>query len=148
MDLRDRFAIEFAAALTSRLDPASEIAARAYDLAEAMLRERSRRIDADERDAIAMEAPASHLPSVIRLLDVPAEMEELEDREDEDLIEATSDIDPRWLEPEVEPSWDLDPRWREPRPEAAAGPVSPRPGLKRTQPPLAEPEKKTGDRGA
>jgi hypothetical protein len=59
MDLRDRFAARFAAALASgATDPerdAARIAHSAYDLAEAMMLERDRRIDGDEQAAILAE---------------------------------------------------------------------------------------------
>ena len=48
MDLRDRFAAHFAAALVDAFTDADQIARRAYDLAEAMLGERARRVDAGE----------------------------------------------------------------------------------------------------
>ncbi len=55
MDLRDRFAAHFAAALVDALADPAQIASRAYDLAEAMLRERDRRVDDEEESAIAGE---------------------------------------------------------------------------------------------
>jgi hypothetical protein len=114
MDLRDRFAAHFAAALVDAFPEADEIARRAYDLAEAMLRERARRIDHDEEMALL---EARHAPP---LLDEPMPEED--------------ELD---LEPPYDPSWDLDER-----PRAASPSRPPGPGLARTQPPQVEEERK------
>lgn len=90
MDLRDRFAAQFAAALVGVFPEPEEIARRSYDLAEAMLRERARRIDEEEQVALV----ESHRA----LLDEP--MPHLEEDED--------------FEPPYDPSWDLDERPRAP----------------------------------
>lgn len=84
MDLRDRFAASLAAALVDAFSEPDEIARRAYELAEAMIRERARRIDHDE---------ARH--SAPALLDAP--MPDLEE-------------DERDFEPPYDPTWDLDER--------------------------------------
>jgi hypothetical protein len=120
MDLRDRFAVHFAAALVDALTNSADsgqIARRAYDLAEAMLVERARRIDAEEGSAIALEPR--------RLLDEP--VLELDPGYDDDL-------DPSWLEPPYDPSWDVETRWSAPEGDGA-----PRqgPGLARTTPEAA-----------
>ena len=115
MDLRDRFAAHFAAALVDAFTDADQIARRAYDLAEAMLGERARRVDAGEGSFHGA------------LLDAP-----------EPLIEPDpgyeGDLDPSWLEPPYDPSWDMDTRWSaDPSPvEIAARPSGP--GLARTVP--------------
>jgi hypothetical protein len=109
VDLRDRFAIQFAAALTGAFPHADEIARRAYDLADALLTERARRIERDERAALIEEggAPAA-------LLDEPAPP-----LEDDDLE----------VEPPYDPAWDLDERRPYPSPSRPPGP-----GLAWTQP--------------
>jgi hypothetical protein len=124
MDLRDRFAVRFAASLVGAVADPADLARRAYDLAEAMLAERARRIDADEARAIAGEphraslAPPEGHPY---LLDEPAPMIEPDLLYDEAL-------DPSWLDP----SWDLETRWSaEPAP-ASQEPGGP--GLARTRP--------------
>lgn len=128
MDLRDRFAAHFAAALVDAFTDAGQLARRAYDLAEAMLDERARR-----RDAAEAAQPAHHLA----LLDEPEPMLEPDPGFDDD-------VDPRWMDPPYDPSWDLEARWSaEPSPQASSPrppshdasyrPV-PGPGLARTQP--------------
>lgn len=125
MDLRDRFAAHFAAALVDAFPEADEIARRAYDLAEAMLRERARRIDREEELALVEARHASPL------LDEP--MPELEEDE----------ID---FEPPYDPTWDLDDRpvamGGDPRSPAASSSRPPGPGLARTQAPSADEERK------
>ncbi len=120
MELRDRFAAHFAAALVDAFTDASQIARRAYDLAEAMMLERAHRIDAEEESAIAAEplhaSPLYHHA----LLDEPEPMIEPDPGYDDDL-------DPSWLEPPYDPSWDLETRW-------TADPAPQGPGLARTVP--------------
>jgi hypothetical protein len=123
MDLRDRFAVHFAAALVDALADNGQIARRAYDLAEAMMAERARRIDAEEGSAIAVEprrvsTPPFPLPLAGALLDEPI----LEPDPGYD-----DDLDPAWLEPPYDPSWDVETRW-------SGGESAPRPGLARTTP--------------
>lgn len=151
MDLRDRFAAHFAAALVDAFSDEHAVARRAYELAEAMLAERARRIDAEEEGAILLEprrpsmaapadaheqAPASEPSEPSEpsespahhgaLLDEPAPMFEPE------LVYDDEDIDPRLLEPPYDPSWDLEAHVF----VTGAGVDSPRPGpgLVRTQP--------------
>ena len=122
MDLRDRFAAHFASALVAAFADDGQVARRAYDLAEAMMAERARRVDDEEGRAIALEprrgstAPPAR-PFHGALLDEPEPMLEPDPGYDDDL-------DPAWLEPPYEPSWDLEARWS----------TEPRPGLARTQP--------------
>ena len=139
MDLRDRFAAHFAATLVDAFADDDQIARRAYDLAEAMLAERARRIDADEEGAIVFEprrasVAAPSLAAVASeltehhgaLLDEPAPMFE------PDLVRDDEYLDPSLLEPPYDPSWDLDahlivsPGGDSSRPSG--------PGLARTQP--------------
>ena len=144
MDLRDRFAAHFAAALVDAFSDDHAVARRAYELAEAMLAERARRIDAEEEGAIVLEphrgsiaapaaspeqAPASgpsELPAHHALLDEPAPMFEPE------LVYDDEDIDPRLLEPPYDPSWDLDAHVFVPG--TGVDSARSRPGLVRTQP--------------
>jgi hypothetical protein len=134
MDLRDRFAAHFAAALVDAFAEPDQVARRAYDLAEAMLEERARRFDADAEASAAIpeERFASDAPPrpvhYLALLDEPEPMPEVDPGFDDDL-------DPRLLDPPYDPSWDLEARWSE---EAAP----PRPGLARTQPEIEEAAKK------
>jgi hypothetical protein len=107
MDLRDQLAMRFAAALVDAFQDPEDIARRAYNLAEAMLSERARRLDAEEALAIQLEPRLDPMPRV-----------------DEEL-------EPRWLEAPYDPSWDLDPRWGEEPPRTDA--EQERPGLARTQ---------------
>jgi hypothetical protein len=100
--------------LARRVRPANEIARRAYDRADALLGERTRRIDRDERTALVDEGAAS--PA---LLDEPAPP-----LDDDDDLE---------LEPPHDPAWDLDERRPHPSPSRPPGP-----GLAWTQP-SAEP---------
>jgi hypothetical protein len=156
MDLRDRFAAQFAAALVDAFADPGQIARRAYDLAEAMLEERARRIDAEEETAIAeagaamdlepesvdfpgpqlfdeegamytLEAPPPYPHAA--LLDDPAPMSEAEPADDDEL--------PGWLEPPYDPRWELEARWATSPGDAPARRISsrpPGPGLARTQP--------------
>src|SRR5262249_37589225 len=105
----------------------------AYDLAEAMMAERARRIDGDEGRAIAGEpAGAGAVPSVPRvLLDEPV----LEPDPGYD-----DDLDPSWLEPPYDPSWDLETRWSADPQASPSRP--PGPGLARTTPDQAGGEEK------
>jgi hypothetical protein len=148
MDLRDRFAAHFAAALVDAFTDGGKLAQRAYDLADAMLEERARRFDAGDgepsRDSITASArPAHHLA----LLDEPEPMMEMEMEMEPD-PGYEDDLDPRWLDPPYDPSWDLDARWSAepaPRPPGLDGvsrPPIPGPGLARTQPEDEEARKK------
>lgn len=133
MDLRDKFAVHFAAALAGALSDPAQIARRSYDFAEALLAERARRIDADEARAIAEALPFGAIDAEFN----------------------PDELDPEWLEHRYDPSWDIDPRW-----SAEAAPAEPasdptpaqqetttevvRPGLARTQPGEAEPTRVAG----
>jgi hypothetical protein len=126
MDLRDRFAAHFASALVGAFADAGQIARRAYDLAEAMMVERARRVDDEEGSAIVFEARRASVPAPppfyhAALLDEPEPMLEPDPGYDDDL-------NPAWLDPPYDPSWDLETRWTS----------EPRPGLARTQPDAAE----------
>jgi hypothetical protein len=125
MDLRDRFAAHFASALVAAFADAGQVARRAYDLAEAMMAERARRLDDEEGSAIVFEARSGSVPAPpfyhAALLDEPEPMLESDPGYDDDL-------NPAWLEPPYDPSWDLETRWSQDL----------RPGLARTQPEAAE----------
>jgi hypothetical protein len=134
MDLRDRFAVHFAAALVDALADSGQIARRAYDLAEAMMVERARRIDAEEGSAIALEPRRASVPPVLRPLSAAL----LDDPVMEPDPGYDDDLDPAWLEPPYDPSWDVETRWAAPE-----GEIAPRPGLARTMPePAAGEERK------
>jgi hypothetical protein len=134
MDLRDRFAAHFAAALVDAFTDAAQLARRAYDLAEAMLDERARRIEAGEGEPLdASIAPPARPAHSLALLDEPEPMEP---------DPGFDDVDPRWLDPPYDPSWDLEARWSaEPSPQPSR-PQTPGPGLARTQPEEDEAQKK------
>jgi hypothetical protein len=156
IDLRDHFAIHFAAALMRRQHSVQYIVGRAYDLADAMLAERSRRIDAEAAEAMASELPRSieeelwPTYSHRRLLDDPPPPEDEDSAYEAYLDEVGSgepEVDPRWLELEMDPSWEIEPRWAVDQgphdaEQAGADPLDPdeqaapgvRPGLARTQP--------------
>jgi hypothetical protein len=129
MDLRDQFAAHFAAALTGSIADAAELSRRAYDLSEAMLVERARRLDAEEAAAIAGELRRSSRAPVLyqaALLDEPGPVPEPEPGYYD------ADEDPSWMEP-YDPTWDLEARWA-PEPLKAASSRPPGPGLARTLP--------------
>lgn len=135
MELRDYFAAHVAAALAQKMERPETIAARAYDLADALVRERVRRplelgleselppeafFDDDAR-FFQPDAIEPHFAE-IGLLDEPAPMSERDD-------------EPSWMERADRPEW-----------EADAKPVldvrpSERPGLARTAPQIAAEEK-------
>ncbi|MBK6513442.1 MAG: hypothetical protein IPG04_04770 [Polyangiaceae bacterium] len=132
MDLKDLFAAHVAAALASKPDRPDVIAARAYELAEALLRERVRRAPSDDdelfvserADGIGEEVPDDELfRSGSGLLDEPAPWRDREGLE----------VDPSWLDRDGDPRWEVEPKW---------GPGSDRPGLARTLPAAAEDDKK------
>jgi len=136
MDLRDKFALHIASALTGALSDPEQIARRSYDFAEALVAERARRIDADEALAIAEALPFGAIDPEFN----------------------PDELDPEWLEERFDPTWDVEPRWTaEPIPaerpiEAAPdtaraqGPATEvvRPGLARTQPADVEPDRVAG----
>ena len=122
MDLRDQFAVHIAAALVGALTDHQAIARRSYDLAEAMLAERDRRINADEERAIATESEgppdAAHFEVHAALLDEPAPLDE----DDED------------AEPPYDPTWDLEPGGTKLDSARLTAAEMGRPGLARTLP--------------
>lgn len=138
MDLKDLFAAHVAGALAARSErPPREIAARAYDLAEALLAERQRRLDRVEQeesfiryDFAAEEASLWH----VGLLDEPAPYSESE----------RDELPASWLDREQEPAWDAEPKWAPVASPASTATDdtnvardlrrSDRPGLARTQP--------------
>lgn len=141
MDLRDKFAVHIAAALAGALSDPVQIARRSYDFAEALVAERSRRIDVD--DARAMAANSFPFGAI-----------EPEFNPDE--------LDPEWLERQYDPTWDIEtllsvesgfvevanaeeapPTEAAPDTTRAQGPATEvvRPGLARTQPAEGEPNR-------
>jgi hypothetical protein len=125
-DLRDYFAIHFATALTREQRYSLEfIAGRAYDLADAMITERERRVEAEL--VLARDAD-DHAGSFGPLLDEP-----LAPPDADSAVEAWDDhepsLDPRWLEPVYDPAWDVE-KFRLGREDE---PSSQRPGLARTR---------------
>jgi hypothetical protein len=153
LSLRDLFAAHVAASLATRVDTADAIAAKSYDLADALLRERSRRPAAVERGAAlgrsmapaeleALDDEPSWLDFELAargaaLLDEPAPVSERDDEPDARWI-AREDRDPN----SYDPRWDADPVVTpDAAPSAAAGPASVRPGLARTAP-SADPQRK------
>jgi hypothetical protein len=140
MDLRDRFAAHFAAALVDALADSGQIARRAYDLAEAMMIERARRIDEEEGSAIAGEPRrASASPGVAAAEAQPGLHSLPGALLDEPVLEPDpghdDDLDPSWLEPPYDPSWDVETRWSTAA-EREGGESAPQkgPGLARTTP--------------
>jgi hypothetical protein len=138
MHLRDFFAAQFAVALTSnpprlegpRLDGDAALARRAYDLADAMLRERRLRGHADEEALLSMqelvgqpseEDEAFFLGSDEKLLDEPAPLSEREE-----------ELDPLWESLRHDPAWESEPKWGPPLTTTTT--LSERPGLARTVP--------------
>lgn len=144
LSLRDLFAAHVAASLATRVDTADAIAVKSYDLADAMLRERARRVRAEAAEAQLAELvdDGDEEPSWLdfelgargsMLLDEPAPMSERDD-----------EPDPRWIDREDRDPNSYDPRWEaEP---VVVPPPSQRPGLARTAPPAVEPQRreKTG----
>jgi hypothetical protein len=139
MDLRDKFAMHIAASLAGALSDPAQIARRSYEFAEALLAERTRRIEADEVRAIADVLPFGAIEPELN----------------------PDELDPEWIEQRYDSSWDVEPRWpSEPAPdtakaqrvekettEADAGDVG-KPGLARTQPADVEAQRAGGGHGA
>lgn len=130
MDLKDLFAAHVAAALAHRVERSDIIASRAYDLAEAMLRERARRApvedvlaEPDLVDAFEDGVPNEEFFAAPGLLDEPAPWSDREGME----------LDPAWLDRDNDPRWEADPKW-----SAPAGAVV-RPGLAKATRPDAAP---------
>lgn len=127
MDLRDKFAVQIAAALAGALSDPVQVARRSYDYAEALIAERSRRIDADEARAIAEALPFGAIEPEL----------------------SPDELDPQWLEERFDPTWDAEPKWNaetaSDTAQAQAGDNDVvRPGLARTQPGEAEPNRAAG----
>lgn len=139
MDLRDFFAAHLAAALAHRVDRPAAIAARAYELADALLVERARGLvsygepitEEDVDSYFAEQGPDLSTLAASEvffrpegLLDEPAPLEENDD-----------ELDAAYLEPSYDPRWEVEPRWEEP-------PRSERPGLARTTPVVPDAKKR------
>jgi hypothetical protein len=141
MELRDFFAAHVAAALSHRVERPDAIAERAYDLADALLRERRRRAPApgaplsfawsvDEEPGSEDLADEDLFQRAGGLLDEPAPISE----RDEEIAAALADYDddPRWQEPKWHSMVDAV------QTELFSDPGADRPGLRRTTPPAAE----------
>lgn len=141
MDLKDFFAAHVAAALAHRIERADVIANRAYELADALLRERGRRTKGDLEDfddgheVESLDPFDDAMPDedffrpTLGLLDEPAPFSEREGFE----------LDPSWLERQDDPRWEVEPKWGPVAASSAAG-AAERPGLARTAPPQQKPE--------
>jgi len=143
MELKDLFAAHVAAALAHRIERPDVIATRAYDLADALLRERGRRDDSTsgrrsewfEDEEAVLQAPDlvedDSMPGdeffrpFAGLLDEPTPVSEREGLE----------VDPAWLDRDNEPRWEAE-KW-----VSAGPPTSDKPGLKRTVPGAADSDK-------
>jgi hypothetical protein len=126
--------MHFAAALAREQRYSLEfIAGRAYDLAEAMLTERERRIEAELDEAAQAEGPNVELSAFshsMALLDEPAPPSERDE------------LDPAWLEPPYDPAWDADKGPMQPAGDDAS--CSDRPGLARTtRDPASDPRRRS-----
>lgn len=144
LSLRDLFAAHVAASLATRVDTADAIAAKSYDLADALLRERRRRPAEASRAIAALEEELDDEPSWLdfelaargsALLDEPAPVSERDEEPDARWI-AREDRDPS----SYDPRWDAAPVVT-PDGAPGAGPASVRPGLARTAP-SADPQHK------
>ncbi len=134
MRLLDLFAAQVGAALASRSESATretsqQIARRAYDVAEAMLRERAIRgygdaegegaLEAEELERTMSPEEVRFYDSAEHLLDEPAPLED-------------EDLDPHWQSLADDPTWEADPKWGPPFSSEKRD--SERPGLARTTP--------------
>jgi hypothetical protein len=129
MQLRDFFAAHFAAALAHRVDRPETIAARAYQLADALVEERAKNRGAfgdalEEADIDPYFAEQDRFFHAEGLLDEPAPISERED-----------ELSPALFDRDIDPTWEAEPKWEEP-------PRSERPGLARTAPAALEPQKR------
>lgn len=129
IELRDFFAAHALRALLAEGGSPDEIAWRAYDLADALVRERARRGAGHDEVDLAAEAEGDDVPAWAEppgdferagLLDEPAPMSERD-----------PDLDPSWADHEFDPRWEVEPRWDD---RAADAPGSDRPGLRSTRP--------------
>jgi hypothetical protein len=137
MDLMDELAASFAAALVHLdLDPA-DIALRAYDVAEAMVAERTSRLGLTEPSL-----DDGHYAGWVELAAAPGEPAELS-AEDETLPEPEG-FPPWWPDPQYSPRWDLEPRWS-PEDIAASRPPDAveGPGLASVKPAVAAAQKRS-----
>jgi hypothetical protein len=144
--LRDFFAAHAAAALVSRGIAASEAAKQAYDVADALMEERQFRMVGGTADEMESHAEPDWLREAFESTEQMPESERF-DRphlldepvppyDDEESVEAADVVDPRW-DDLADPAIDREPRWSDLPPAWSrddAGPVSPKPGLARTQP--------------
>ncbi len=123
MHLKDYFAAHLAAALAHRVERPEVIAARAYELADALIRERSR-VENEEREAFLHDVYADDIDAederaffeMRGLLDEPAPLSESEGFE----------VNPAWLDRDIDARLDAEPHWQPATVE--------RPGLARTAP--------------
>lgn len=151
--LRDRFAAHIAAALVPRTEHAEEVARRAYDIADALMKERARRRDYLAAETlVALEALPEPLRELhtgfdtVHLLDEPAPPPE---RDDDELVELMARAEDRSFA-----LHDQDPPWRamfssegEPLGLDPDAPLSTRPGLRRTTPTEIKTEESSGKKG-
>ncbi len=145
--LRDLFAAHVAASLVTRVDSSRAIAEKAYDLADALLRERERRAENEAELAMhdANEAMPTPEPAWLdfelglrgtALLDEPTPTSE-----------RGEEPDARWIEREDRDPESYDPRWARGSPAPPSDPLTgAKPGLARTTPAAASAEdrEKTG----
>lgn len=160
LDLRDRFALAFAAALAGRGGLSDRfVCARAYELAERMLTERARRRrDAWDGDELAPGEPRAAWLAPLDAAEVAA-LEELAELELA-LAEPQDELEPAWRRAEGlldEPTapLELDPAYeayldelaaaaREHEEPEHAAPTSPRPGLAFTRPAADDEARRSG----
>lgn len=148
VSLRDFFAAHVAAALTPGGESPDSVASRAYDVAEALLRERSFRDNAfrreDEDEDGWERSPAEEDRFMMAesdferegLLDAPAPLTD------------PGDPDPSWDDRAFDPRWEAEPHWSADSSEPAEGqgiPSSNRPGIRSTRPGAA-PDEATNER--
>jgi len=148
-DLRDYFAAQLAAVLARDRVDSRQIAADAYDLAEALVdervrRDRLRRAWSDEAPVIDtdLEAWLVAQETKVGLLDEPTPLSEAveDDWDSEDDGAARADDEPipaSWADRELAPRWEQEERWGPSDPSADGS----RPGLASTRP-EAQPQKK------
>ncbi len=141
IELRDFFAAHAAGTLLTEGRSPDEIARAAYDVADALVAERERRLEREAlRDDGASMPPAAESAPLwasppgdfdrTSLLDEPAPMSERED-------DPESEVDPSWEDRAFDPRWEREPRWGE-----GDEPASDRPGLRSTRPPRPQEDKR------